>query len=532
MTDPGAQDLTLLDALERHLAARPHAPAYRAGERTWTYADLERDTNRIAHALARLGVRREDRVACLTRHHVPCILLTLGALKLGAVCMPVNWRLAPAEAEYVIQHGTAKLLVVDDAFAAPFLPGRAAVKLPSGCTVVCTDRALSEAPLFETWYGQEPADFDAVASSPQDGALQLYSSGTTGRPKGVVLTHQGLLSTSRTVSSEWQFGPGDVLGNPLPTFHVAGMTMLLLTLYTGGLTVACSDFDPPGFIASIGAQRVTHAFLVPAMLLFMLQAPQAASADYGSLKLIAYGGSPISETVLQQAMRTFQCDFLQVYGLTEVSGPGTFLSQEDHRRAARQPELLRSAGRPVGGCRLRIVDPTSGQDLPEGCTGEVWLETVRNLKEYWRDPEGTRRVFPEGRNDRGGWLRTGDGGYTKDGYLYINDRIKDMIISGGENIYPAEIENVLMAHPDVADGAVIGVPDATWGEAVKACVVRKPGATVSASDIVEWMRQRLAHYKCPKSIDFLDTLPRNPSGKILKRLLREPYWRGQERAVH
>ncbi|HSV79834.1 MAG TPA: long-chain-fatty-acid--CoA ligase [Ramlibacter sp.] len=531
MTDPGQSDRTLLDALKRHLQDRPDTPAYRWGTRTWTFRDLERDTNRIANLLVKQGIGRGDRVACLTKHHIPCILLTLAALKVGAVCMPVNWRLAPPEAEYIVGHGQSRLLLVDDAFARPFLPG-GSVKLPPNCTVVCTEKSMADAPGFEEWYASGATEFQAVPADTDDAALQLYSSGTTGLPKGVVLTHRGLLSTSRVVSNDWHFGAGNVLGNPLPTFHVAGMTMLLLTLYTGGATSAYSDFDPAGFIDSIVTHGITHSFLVPAMLLFMLQSPAAPKGDYTSLQVIAYGGSPISETVLQQAMSVFQCDFVQVYGLTEVSGPATFLSQDDHRRAAKEPSLLRSAGRPIGNCRLRIVDPVSGKDLPEGQTGEVWLETVRNLKEYWRDPEATRRAFPDGRNERGGWFRTGDGGYVKDGYLYINDRIKDMIISGGENIYPAEIENLLMKHPAVADGAIIGVPDPVWGEAVKACVVLKPGAKATDREIIDWMRERLAHYKCPKTVDLIEALPRNPSGKILKRILREPYWQGQQRAVH
>lgn len=530
MTDPGESDLTLLDALRRHLQTRPDAPAYRWGAKTWTFRDLEHETNRIANALANQGIVRGDRVACLTKHHVPCILLTLGALKVGAVCLPVNWRLAPAEAEYIIDHSQARLLMVDEAFSAPFRAG-GNVKASSDCAVLCTEKTIEGIQGMEDWYASQVTDFQAVTAEPDDAALQLYSSGTTGLPKGVVLSHRGLLSTSRVVSSEWRFGSEKVLGNPLPTFHVAGMTMLLLTLYTGGVTSAYSDFDPVGFIDSIGTHRITHCFVVPAMLLFMLQSSAAQKGDYSSLELIAYGGSPIADTVLQQAMSVFKCDFLQVYGLTEVSGPATFLSQEDHRRAAQEPSLLRSAGRPIGNCRLRIVDPVSGKDLPEGETGEVWLESVRNLKEYWRDAEATRRAFPEGRNERGGWFRTGDGGYLKDGYLYINDRIKDMIISGGENIYPAEIENHLMKHPAVADSAIIGVPDATWGEAVKACVVLKPGAQVTEREVIDWMRERLAHYKCPKSIDFVEALPRNPSGKILKRMLREPYWQGQQRAV-
>lgn len=530
MSDAGQSDQTLIDALQRHLRTTPDAIAYWWAGRTWTFQELERDSNRIANALSKEGIGKGDRVAALTKHHVPCLLLMLACMKVGAVCMPVNWRLAPPEVEYIIDHGQARLLIVDEAFAAPFLRGGAA-NLPACCAVLCTEKTLDDVLAFEDWYAEQSEEFQAITLHPYDSAVQIYSSGTTGTPKGIVLTHRGLLSTSREVSRDWHFGADNVLGNPLPTFHVAGITMLLLTLYTGGKTVAYSDFDPAVFIDGIAEQRVTHAFLVPAMLIFLLQSPAAAKGNFSSLKLIAYGGSPISETVLQQSMKTFGCDFLQVYGLTEVSGPATFLSQEDHRRASQMPELLRSAGRPIGNCRIRIVEPVSGQDLPEGQTGEVWLESERNFKEYWRAPEATERAFPEGRNERGGWFRTGDAGYLKNDYLYINDRIKDMVISGGENIYPAEIENLLMKHPKVADCAIIGVPDATWGESVKACVVLKPGVTATEGEIIEWMREHLARYKCPKSIDFLDTLPRNPSGKLLKRILREPYWKDLQRAV-
>src|SRR4030095_3919094 len=408
-------DDTLIDTLKRQLSERPDMPAYRWGALTLSYADVQRETNRIANALVRRGVKREDRVACLTKHHVPCILLTLAACKVGAVCMPVNWRLAPSEAEYIIAHGQAKLLMIDEGFAPPFLPGSGSVRLPENCKVLCTEKSIAGAPSFPQWCERQKPEAAPVAADSDDSALQLYSSGTTGLPKGVVLTHRGLLSTCRVVSTDWQFGSENVLGNPLPTFHELGMTMLLLTLYTGGLTIAHSDFEPTAFIRSISEHRVTPAFVVPAMILFMLQSPVAGQSDYSSLEVIAYGGSPIAESLLQQAIRTFKCDFVQVYGLTEVSGPGPFLNQEDHRLAAStRPELLRSAGRPIGECRMRIVDPVTGQNLPEGKTGEVWLETVRNLKEYWRDPKATLAVFPDGRNERGGWFRTGDAGYVKD----------------------------------------------------------------------------------------------------------------------
>ncbi|CAN5234264.1 fatty acid--CoA ligase [soil metagenome] len=519
------EDLTLIDSLARQLAERPDEIAYRSGERKLSFRDVEVHTNRIANALAAIGVAEGTRVAVLTKQHLECILVTLAACKIGAVCMPVNWRLSAKEVEYIVNDGEAPFLMVD----AEFLATVKAADLPAVKTLVCTGAAVDGLPSFADWYAGFPDQFTPVRAGTHDAALQLYSSGTTGLPKGIVLSHAGLLSTCRVVAKEWKFDRRHVLGNPLPVFHVAGMTMLLLTLYTGGQTSAYADFDPAGYLRAFAQHGITHTFVVPAMILFMLQVPNAKDGDYSSLQLMAYGGSPVSETVLQQAFDVFRCDFLQVYGLTEVSGPATFLFPDDHR--AGDAELLRAAGRPICGGRLRIVDPVSLQDLPEGEVGEIWIESDRNLKEYWRNPAATAAAYPEGRNANGGWFRSGDGGFLKNGYLYIHDRIKDMIVSGGENIYPAEVENVLMRHPAVADGAVIGVPDATWGEAVKACVVLRPGASADARDIIDFMRANLAHYKCPKSIDIVEALPRNPSGKILKRILREPYWKGRTRAV-
>ena len=525
-------DKTIVDALYRHVQAKPTATAYQSADRVLNFAGLDRASNRIANALVSMQVQRGDRVACLTKHHLDCLLLTLAACKVGAVCMPVNWRLAPDELAYIMGHGQAKLVLADAAFlAGATAQGEGAAQAPVP-KVVCTEPAVEGVEGFTAWYSTHGDTFDAVQDGSDDAALQLYSSGTTGLPKGVVLSHRGLMSTSRTVAQDWGFDAHSVLGNPLPTFHVAGMTMMLLTLFMGGKTAAYSDFDPAVFLDGIAKNGVTHSFVVPAMLLFMLQTPQANQRDYSTLKLIAYGGSPISDRVVEDAMALFKCDFLQVYGLTEVSGPATFLNQQDHRDAATNPELLRSAGKPIGGAKLRIVDPVTRADLPEGGTGEIWIETERNFLEYWHDPKATEAVFPEGRNTRGGWFRSGDGGYILNGYLYIHDRIKDMIISGGENIYPAEIENLLMRHPGVADGAIIGVPDATWGEAVKACVVLKPGTQLTERELIDWMRERMAHFKCPKSIDFVDAMPRNPTGKLLKRVLRAPYWSGKARSIN
>jgi fatty-acyl-CoA synthase len=320
--------------------------------------------------------------------------------------------------------------------------------------------------------------------------------------------------------------------NALPAFHIAGLGLALISIARGGQTVCQPEFDPARVIAGVGEHRITHMFLVPAMILALIRTPGVERGDYRTLRSISYGASPISESVLVEALRVFGCGFVQLYGLTETCGAVTYLAPEDHDPGGARGHLLRAAGRAGPGVALRIVDAASGRDCAPGEVGEVWIRTRQNMKGYWRNPQATAQAYPEGRPDGVGWFRSGDAGYLRDGYLYIHDRIKDMIISGGENIYPAEVENALMQHPAIADGAVIGVPDERWGEAVKACVVLKPGTSTSAADIIDFVRERIAHYKCPKSVDFVKALPRNPSGKLLKYQLRQPYWQGQDRAVH
>ena len=519
---------TFIEIVQHQARTRPAALAYRCGDRRWTFAEVERDSNRIANTLAALGIGPGDRVAALTKFHVEALLLTLAAAKLGAVCMPVNWRLAPAEVRYIVDHGGAKLMLADRGF----LPLVDRAGMPQLQQVVVTDGAFEDFPGFHEWYAAASDAMTPVSAKPEDPMLQLYSSGTTGLPKGVVLSHAGLVFNCQLGVTVWQVGADSVVGNALPTFHIAGANMALFSLYIGATGSSYPDFDPGGFIEAIGRHGITHTFLVPAMILFMLQSPKLKEGDYRTLKLISYGGSPISDRVLTDAMAAFGCGFMQVYGLTEIAGSATFLMPEDHQTRGPKAKLLRSAGQAVPGARVRVVEPGTLTDLPEGQTGEVLIESPGNMIGYWGNPEATAAAFPEGRNPRGGWFRSGDGGYLDGGYLYINDRIKDMIISGGENIYPAEIENALMQHPGVADGAVIGVPDAVWGESVKACVVRRPGSAVTERELIDFLRERLAHYKCPKSVDFVDTLPRNPTGKLLKRILREPYWQGKERGVH
>jgi fatty-acyl-CoA synthase len=381
---------------------------------------------------------------------------------------------------------------------------------------------------ISAWYEKSNPIEREHEAEPGQTALQLYSSGTTGLPKGVELTHGNLMAgmMDAVPAAIGYHGAPDVMLNALPTYHIAGVGVALLTACKGGMSVLYPDFDPARAIAAIAEHRITHSFLVPAMIQFMLQVPGADKADYSSLKGISYGASPISEKVLIEAMRTFKCNFMQVYGLTETTGAVTALPPEDHDPEGPKKHLLRSAGKPIDGVELRVVDPATGHDCAEGEVGEVWIRTAQNMKGYWANPKATGQAFV----DR--WFRSGDAGYLREGYVYMHDRIKDMILSGGENIYPAEVENVLMQHPAVADGAVIGVPDEQWGEAVKACVVLKTDCAAGEKQIIDFMRERIAHYKCPKSVDFLEAIPRNPTGKILKRVLREPYWKGKDRRVN
>jgi len=501
---------TVLDAVRRHARKRGGELAYRTPARNWSFAQVDDASNRVAQGLKSLGVGAGDRVACLTKQTVECAVLVLAANKIGAVCMPVNWRLAAPEIEYILNNGQAKLMMADAAF----------VSASGKVRTFVTEE-------FSSWYGEFPASDPGHRPDAGETALQLYSSGTTGLPKGVELTHRNLMvGMVEAVPDAFGYnGPPDVMLNVLPTYHIAGIGIALLTASKGGMSVLYPDFDPAKAIAAIAEHRITHSFMVPAMIQFMLQVPGAGAADYSSLKAISYGASPISEKVLIDAMRTFKCSFVQVYGLTETTGAITRLPPEDHDPEGPRKHLLRSAGKPIEGVELRVVD-AAGRDCAEGDVGEVWIRTAQNMKCYWANGKATADAFA------GDWFRSGDAGYLKEGYLFLHDRIKDMIVSGGENIYPAEVENALMQHPAVADGAVIGVPDDQWGEAVKACVVLKAGAAATEKEIVDFMRGRIAHFKCPKSVDFMAAIPRNPTGKILKRLLREPYWAGKTRRVN
>ncbi|MBV9921004.1 MAG: long-chain-fatty-acid--CoA ligase [Pseudonocardia sp.] len=497
-----------LATLPAELAARgPERPALTCAGDTLTFGELDARSSQVAHALVRDGLRPGDRLAVLTKNRPEYFELLFGAARARAVLVGLNWRLTAPEIA----------AIVDDAAPAAVLAARDQLELlPESLR----ERAVDLDAGYGAWIAgmpTAPPDTDPV---PEDVVLQLYSSGTTGQPKGARLTSANLLYTPRMGREAYRMGPDSVNLLVSPLFHIGGTGYGLTTLGQGGHTVLMAEVDPAAMLQLIVEYRVTHAFFVPAIVQMLIEQPGIGAADLSCLQVIAYGGAPMTEALLLRAMATLGCAFMGVYGMTETAGSVTFLAPEDHDPGGPRSGLLRSIGRPLPWHEVTVHDPITAEPSPVGEVGEVWVRSGQNTPGYWHRPEETAATLtPDG------WLRTGDAAYTDaDGYLYLHDRIKDMIISGGENIYPAEVENALAAHPAVADVAVIGVPSERWGETVKALVVPVPGTQPSVEELIAHARGRIARYKCPTSVDFVAQLPRNASGKVLKRVLRAPYW--------
>jgi long-chain acyl-CoA synthetase len=518
---------SLADIARVHRELRPDAPALIAGDRTVTYAEFDARTSQVAQAMRAAGVRRGDRVAFLDRNSIEFFEVMFGLAKLGAIGVPLNWRLAAPELAQILADAGVRVIVVGAEFADRI---EAALDAPADrITTVAAVVAIGEhprRPRYDDWLAAHPPTDPGERPAPDDVAVLAYTSGTTGTPKGVMLTHTNYLSKARRILGHWRFRDDTVSLAVMPLFHQAGFGWAMIGLYVGCPTVVLRDVDPVAVLDSIERHRVTGMLVVPAVIQMLLRTPELDSVDLSSLRTLVYGASPISEDVLVKAMQRFDCEFLGVYGMTESTGSITQLDGADHDPVGR-PGLLRSCGRPYPWVEVRVVGP-DGRDVPDGEVGELWTRSAQNMAGYWNNPAATAAaITPDG------WLRTGDAGRRDaDGYLYLYDRVKDMIVSGAENVYPAEVENVLMSHPAVADVAVIGVPDERWGEAVKAIVVAAPGTAPTEAELIAFARTRLAGYKLPKSIDFVTELPRNPSGKLLKRQLREPYWKNVDRRIH
>jgi len=512
---------TVGDITRRQAETRPDRVAIHFEGAHLTFGELDRRASQVANGLIAEGVRPQGRIAILSKNVPAFFELWFGAAKADMVLVPVNFRLAAPEVAYVVADAGAEMLFV----GADFYPlvEKALPEMKSVRRVVALDGRHGSWPDYAQWLAAQSSHDRALPVTPDHCAIQMYTSGTTGHPKGARLSHANLLTLADGRElGEWH--ENDVSLVCMPLFHIGGSGWALIGFYRGIDTVLMRDADPGAILRLIPEYRITKAFMVPALLLFILQNPQCRSTDFSSLELIIYGASPAPVDLVRNARKVFGCDLAQVYGLTETSGAITYLPPEDHDEKV--PERLKSCGKAMAGIEIRVVD-SAGKEAATGEVGEIITRSPQNMLGYWNQSEATRRAI------RGEWFYTGDAGYLdKDGYIYIYDRVKDMIISGGENIYPAEVESALFGHPAVADVAVIGIPDDKWGESVKAIVVKKPNTDVTPDQLIAFARERIAGYKVPRSIDFVETLPRTPTGKILKRELRKPFWAGQERQVH
>ncbi|MEW1865766.1 long-chain-fatty-acid--CoA ligase [Streptomyces sp. NBC_00669] len=499
----------LTQSLHRAVRQSPDIPftAYRA--RTYTARETYDAVSRIAGGLIGLGVRKDDRVGLLSLNTDRFCQAALATAWADAAIVPLNTRWSVAEHAYALDDADVSVLFLDDAF----LPMASALRerTPGLRTIVhCGDQPTPEGlvPLAELLAAEPVEDVhrqgDAMAGV-------FYTGGTTGVSKGVMLGHRQLFVTALGTLLHTRLPRGGTSILAAPAFHLAGFAFWIVGMMADMTTVPVAMFDPAGVLRTIEEHRAKQTLLVPAMIDAIVSHPDAGSYDLSSLELLAYGASPISETLLTRARAAFpSAQFLQVYGMTELSPSTTLLLDEDHD----DPVLRRSVGRAAPYARVRIVDE-KGTEVPPGTIGEIVAAGDHVMLGYWKKPAETQEAV------RDGWMHTGDVGYMDErGYVYIVDRLKDMIVSGGENVYSTEVENVVAKHPAVAQVAVIGLPDAKWGERVHAMVVLVPGATLTAEELQEFCKQEIAGYKCPRSVESVAQFPMSAAGKVLKRELR------------
>jgi acyl-CoA synthetase (AMP-forming)/AMP-acid ligase II len=495
------------------------------GQRRVTYAEAEREVNRVANAFVAAGLKAGDRVAVLSKNSIEYVFLFYGASKAGVVTVPLNYRLAAPEWSYIVNDAGAKMLLASSGYLGGI--NRIKGELGTVTSYIAIDGGGEGWAEYAAWQGSQPETAPDRGITDDHDVYQMYTSGTTGRPKGAVLTHGAVTANMEQITLEISGGAGARDLIVAPVYHAAAAITCFSAVVWGGTLYIQEDFNPMEVVRALSEEQVAITTLVPAMIqACLVYVPDVEKKDYSSLRTIVYGASPIAEDTLRKAVAVFGCDFIQAYGMTETTAVLTLLLAEDHRRALEdRPDLLLSAGRPMVGTEIKIVDEDDNE-LPVGQIGEIAGRGPQLMRGYWNLADESAMAL------RGGWMHTGDAGIVDDlGYVYVQDRVKDMIVSGGENVYPRIVEEVLFKHPAIADAAVIGVPHETWGETVKAIVVLREGQTATPEEIIDFCRDKLGGYERPTSVDFVQNLPRNPTGKVLKRELREPYWEGHRRRV-
>lgn len=500
-------ETNLLTLLRQHAARSPNAPCLTFGEATLSFADVDARASRVANALAARGVQAGDRVAIIARNGPAQFELFFGCAKAGAICLPINWRLAPREIAGILGDSAPALLIVEDT-----LQGLLAETPALPATLMLAG--------YAGWRDAESAEDTGSLHALDSPLLILYTSGTTGLPKGAVLSHRNLSFLARMAHDLWGMSADSVNLVASPLFHIGGIGYAMTAMSQGGHTVLMQQVVPAEIVAAIQNWGVTHGFFVPTVIQMLLEVPGVAEMDMSSINRIVYGGAPIGEAVLKRAIAVLGCGFMNTYGMTETAGTVIMMAPEDHDPGGPRAHRLRACGLPMPWNEFALVNPATGQPVLVGEVGEIRIRSEAVMLGYWNKPEETAKtITPDG------WLCTGDAAWQDaDGYVYIHDRFKDMIVSGGENIYPTEIENVLYDHPSVASVAVIGVPHKRWGETPKAFVVARAGTAPTDAELIAFTRDRLAHYKCPTAVAFVAALPQNAAGKILKKEMRDPRW--------